>query len=354
MPDVETDVGLMDETLTDFEYGENGEKNEYEREIENTSAHETEQQFDTPASAERDSALSVILEERGGRAEDWQFVDRGNAGYHFDGENIRDPDGNIWTNPDAELHAAMLQEWREGESSFFLLPDYVERTEDTETLYITTLFVDGASGTVGWEIHAHETPILKEEGSETKAEFERSAESYAVRWEELFDEASIADNDRETAVGTVIAAEKAVETGEGAELSDEGDVEFEMAPTIGGTTKRDVELATVLKNIFNAEPLESDLFDDGPAIEKKSSTKRLIDEASLPEFEKELPLHEMKPDTIWEALGIPLPSPFQPKNNLHKSLPGFRPPAGKKLRASTTQTRPGETQLKGIRMRRAL
>ncbi|RJQ34428.1 hypothetical protein C4568_02585 [Candidatus Parcubacteria bacterium] len=358
MPDTETDVGFSDETLTDFEYAENGEKNEG---VENTNTYEREtatSNNEANSTQENATAITAILEERGGKAEDWAFVDRGNAGYQFDGKDVRGPDGEIWTNPDAALHEAMLESWREGESSVFLLPDYMERTEDKETLYITTLILDSATGTVGWEIHAHETPILKDEEVETRASDNTNTETHTVRWEEMFEEIAPVEEREETIAGTLAAAEQIAETTESTEVSGVDDQEFEsIAPSIGNASKRDMELGALLKNIFTAEPLEAAAPDDSALVEKESFTRiredeeEAAEEIALPDFEKELPLPETKAETIFHALGIPLPSPIQPRKGFRSPLPGFKPKTS--AQPKIEKRVPGETVLKGIRMRRA-
>lgn len=349
MPDTETDIGFMDETLTDFEYAETEEKNE----VEDSNTYEVEERApaSTPSAPESNPTIAAILDERGGRVEDWQFVDRGDAGYRFDGENVCDPEGNIWINPDSALHEAMLQEWHEGEGGIFLLPDYTERTEDKETLYITTLHLDGASGSVSWEIHAHETLISKEEESGTRVGNDKQIESFSVRSEEIADEVEEEHEAPETVLGVLAAAEKAEEENEMNEVSDVDDEEFEHN---ANGTQRDVQLRVLLHGILNGEPLDT----VSPEDDGEKDVVAKADEAVVPQREHPIVEKETPAEVVLRALGIPLPT--QKRSAFRAKVPGFRPATGKKIplkqeaAPAITKTRPGETKLNGIRMRKAL
>ena len=353
MPEAETDIAFMDETLADAETYEIHE----EREVETANTQETEARFDTPKSQEGTAAVQAILEERGGRPEDWAFVDRGDAGYRFDGENVRDPEGNIWTNPDAGLHQEMLEAWRAGEATVFLLPDYVERTEETETLYITTLTLD-ASGHVGWEIHAHETAIMRDEESSTFRETERSSETYAVQWEDIADELAFAEKEIEPALGMLATAE-AESTTENAEEEIAEDDAWILRDVPSKQPANDTELGTILKTIFNGDPLDAPSAGIEQAIQRERSQQHVQEdgaptvETNAPTRDQQLPLPETSAETILRSLGIPLPSPIQPHTALRTPLSGFRAPQ-KNQNVHIAKTRPGEAMRHGIRMRRAL
>lgn len=101
--------------------------------------------------------LWAVLDQKGGEEDDWTLEYKGDSGYRFDGENVRDPDGKIWMNEDAALHQEMLAQWTEGGSSIFFLPDHRESDEDRETLYVTMMIL-GERGEVTYEIRACETP----------------------------------------------------------------------------------------------------------------------------------------------------------------------------------------------------
>ncbi len=105
---------------------------------------------------EADPGTRAVMERKGGFADDWEKVDGGDYGYRFDGEQVRDAEGSVWTNPDTALHEAMLAQWKEGGEAVFFLPDHVEETDEGEILYVTQLILNG-DGSVSYEIHRHVT-----------------------------------------------------------------------------------------------------------------------------------------------------------------------------------------------------
>lgn len=127
-----------------------------------------------------ESGLQAVLEQKGGEKDDWALEYKGDSGYRFDGEHVRDPEGNIWVNEDAALHQEMLSQWSEGGDSIFFLPDHRESTGESETLYVTMMILSEA-GRVTYEIRKYETPkAAYEDGAEGG---ERSGgESSPDRW----------------------------------------------------------------------------------------------------------------------------------------------------------------------------
>jgi len=125
----------------------------------------------------------AVIDQKGG-PDSWEFHSRGDSGYWFDGEQARDPEGNVWTNEDVDLHEEMLAQWREGGNSVFFLPDYTEQTEEGEVLYVTMLIRD-ENGRITYEIYSCKTqyPNLKEEMPIPKAE-EDTVEIYSSFWSE--------------------------------------------------------------------------------------------------------------------------------------------------------------------------
>ncbi len=120
--------------------------------------------------------MQAVLEQKGGEPSDWTLAYRGDSGYHFDGENVRDLEGNVWINEDVALHQEMLAQWKEGGSAIFFLPDYCERYGDTETVYVTQMML-GEKGEVTYEIHKYETqrPRSEEENEEPDRQSDVSA-----------------------------------------------------------------------------------------------------------------------------------------------------------------------------------
>ena len=102
---------------------------------------------------------------------------KGDSGYWFDGQEVRDPDGNAWTNEDVALHQGMLAQWKDGGNTVFFLPDYREQTEEGEILYVTQLIL-GEKGGVTYEIHKHETRYPKDE--EVGEKIEEHAEAHTA------------------------------------------------------------------------------------------------------------------------------------------------------------------------------
>ncbi len=141
-------------------------------ENESREVFEYDQEEDTETaelSAFIESGHQAVLEQKGGEAQDWQLEYRGDSGYRFDGQEIRDPSGNIWANEDASLHQEMIVQWREGGSGVFFLPDHREQTDDGEVLYVTQLILD-AGGGVTYEIHKHEMTHDKEDAPDQGTE----------------------------------------------------------------------------------------------------------------------------------------------------------------------------------------
>ncbi|MBI5004190.1 hypothetical protein HZC00_03795 [Candidatus Kaiserbacteria bacterium] len=119
----------------------------------------------------------AVLEQKGGEEDDWEHAYSGDSGYWFDGQNIRDPEGNVWMNEDTTLHQEMLAQWREGGDRVFFLPDYREQTADGEILYVTQLIL-GENGLVTYEIHKHE--IMRAEDERMVQEETGVAETSAI------------------------------------------------------------------------------------------------------------------------------------------------------------------------------
>lgn len=357
--ETEVDFAFTGETLDfdDFETrNETGEENVAEEERQNDFTNDNRQQDQgAEEGGAGDRGLLAVMDQKGGRSEDWQFVDRGDAGYRFDGSDIRDPDGAIWNNPDAALHADMLAAWREGDSATFLLPDYTERTDEKETLYITTLELDKETGNVSWSIHAHETILPKDDESVVNAPTERATESYAVRWDENF-ENDAAKDDVEQALNAALAAEEAqrVET-EDAENTE-----------VFHTTD-DASLHALLAEILTADRLEnsgsplentrrkSPVSEASPIDAVTADTREHASTSSVPQV-PEIEMHEQRTDTILRALGLgPVLSPYV-IDNIPGSVPakGSRPITGIRLRERAPHNRPGTgSTLNGIRMERA-
>lgn len=146
----ETEDYVDEEYASEPEHIEHEPRQEENREFEGTSEDEG-----ILEAKELDHGTHAVLEHKGGEADDWELAYWGDSGYRFDGECIRDPDGNVWMNEDRELHEEMLAQWKEGGEVVFFLPDYRESEDDVEVLYVTQLIL-GADGRVTYEIHKHE------------------------------------------------------------------------------------------------------------------------------------------------------------------------------------------------------
>lgn len=117
---------------------------------------------DAPESTELiEPGKQAAIDRMGGDAKDWERTYSG-GGYSFDGEQVRDSEGNVWTNEDPVLQKEMLVQWKEGGNSVFFLPDHIRQTEDGEILSITTLILD-ENRNVSFEIHEMKTTYDKEE-----------------------------------------------------------------------------------------------------------------------------------------------------------------------------------------------
>lgn len=166
----ETEDFVDEEFLTAAEQSvEDVSSAEYEeRETFESSGSETSNEAEPQEVIE--PGRQAVLDQKGGESNDWQLEYKGDSGYHFDGQEVRDPDGNVWTNEDTALHQEMVAQWKEGGSAIFFLPDYREQTEDREILYVTQLILS-EKGDVMYEIHKHETIYPKEEeaGEENEA-----------------------------------------------------------------------------------------------------------------------------------------------------------------------------------------
>ena len=147
----------------------------------------------------------AVLEQKGGEARDWELEYKGDSGYWFDGQEVRDPDGNAWTNEDVALHQGMLAQWKDGGNTVFFLPDYREQTEEGEILYVTQLIL-GEKGGVTYEIHKHETRYPKDE--EVGEKIEEHAEAHTASRSEIMGYFRDADERGRTA-DTLISVDKA-------------------------------------------------------------------------------------------------------------------------------------------------
>lgn len=174
----ETEDFVDEEFLTAAEQGvEDVSSAEYEEgETFESSGSETSNEAEPQEVTEL--GRQAVLGQKGGEPSDWQLEYKGDSGYHFDGQEVRDPDGNVWTNEDTALHQEMVAQWKEGGSAIFFLPDYREQMEDREILYVTQLILS-EKGDVTYEIHKHETIYPKEEEADEKNE------AYAVALAEL-------------------------------------------------------------------------------------------------------------------------------------------------------------------------
>lgn len=160
-----------------------------ERAEEESSPERDERQFEyeehdieAEEHEEIEPGTQAVLEQKGGEAEDWELAYRGDSGYRFDGEYIRDPDGNVWMNDDRELHEEMLAQWKEGGESVFFLPDYRESGDGVDILYVTQLIL-GDNGRVTYEIHKHETYRAEDEMNVPIEEAESHAELLCEEYE---------------------------------------------------------------------------------------------------------------------------------------------------------------------------
>ncbi|MDE1925086.1 MAG: hypothetical protein KGH79_02815 [Patescibacteria group bacterium] len=116
----------------------------------------------------------AVLDQKGGEPNDWTLEYKGDSGYRFDGQNVRDPEGNIWVNEDEALHQEMLAQWTESGSSVFFLPDYHEVSEEGKTLYVTTMIL-GEKGEVTYEIHKYEAQYPRPEDVQTESPIDHTS-----------------------------------------------------------------------------------------------------------------------------------------------------------------------------------
>jgi len=169
----ETEDGIGEELFDDLEARAEAERIiEDEPEESNAAAGKENTTEEKP---ELDIGKQALLEHSRGKPEDWQLEHKGDSGYRFDGEVVRNPEGNEWGQGDKSLDRETLESLKEAfedkRSEVIFLPEYTERTEDKETLYVTMLIL-GEKGGLTYEIHKHETPLSKEE--EAYSEFERT------------------------------------------------------------------------------------------------------------------------------------------------------------------------------------
>jgi hypothetical protein len=183
--------------------------NEVESAVEREVSEDSEFDTEGPIESEEERELvepgkQAVLDQKGGEPDDWNLEYKGNSGYRFDGENVRDPDGNIWVNEDEALHQEMLAQWSEGGSTNFFLPDYVETTEESETLFITTMILS-EKGDLSYEIHSRVTFFPKHEDisapSPEYGELERDHET--VSFEETVESIHVrAESEHQTSAET--------------------------------------------------------------------------------------------------------------------------------------------------------
>jgi len=161
--------------------------------------------------------------ERGGNAGDW-IVDSRTGGFHWDGENILNPEGNVWINSDSEMHEQILGAFQNSEASVFL-PDYEERKDEGDfirvELYVTQLHLDKETSEVSYSIVKNETWIPKEDPEHGSRASDRNTESYTAGWgDEIFDEVPANDNSEDARLVAYAAEYAEAFEKESAEISD--------------------------------------------------------------------------------------------------------------------------------------
>lgn len=256
-PEIEFSAG-EEPAIDQFEYQRSEEFAEHSPEAE--SGNE-------PVADERpiDPGLEALLDHSGGRPEDWQVVGKGSGEYRFDGEHIVDRAGNVWTNPDAESHEALLEQWHEGGDAIFFLPDYAETKEadgaTIETLYVTQLELDRQTGGVSWTISSHETISYEDETESTPdAKRESPSPEGAAHWEEFFGQRPANDNLEQAAAVFETAAHASV-----AERAEAGD----------SLERADARLDGLLARLSTATGAVR-LSATAPAPEREERTPRLV------------------------------------------------------------------------------
>jgi len=138
-----------------------------------------------------DPAIASVVERGNGSISDWEVYKKGEDGYTFDGENIRDGGGEIWTNPDSAMHEQIIAAFKEGETTV-PLPDHTEKRDEGDCirieLYVTQLHL--SENRISWSIVKNETIIWKEkeEGEENDPARHEApdAGAYASEWSETF------------------------------------------------------------------------------------------------------------------------------------------------------------------------
>lgn len=204
---------------------------EIEHDFEHESPEETEREDEESEDSKEEKevlepGLQAVLDQKGGEKDDWILEYRGDSGYHFDGEHVRDPDGNVWTNEDTALHQEMLTQWTEGGNSIFFLPDYRELTEDRDTLFVT-MMVLGEKGEVTYEIHKFETLKETYENDTESSEEGTDTETRYADLSEEEDEPALAEESFEY---SVFETEMQMTGTESASTSEEPSQEVHVAP----------------------------------------------------------------------------------------------------------------------------
>jgi len=254
----ETEDFVDEEFLTDAEESvENTSSAEYEeRETFELSDNETNKDAEPQELIEPNR--QAVLDQKGGEPSDWQLEYKGDSGYHFDGQDVRDPEGNVWTNEDTALHQEMVAQWKEGGSAIFFLPDYREQMEDREILYVTQLILSEKGG-VTYEIHKHETIYPKDEGVvEKKEEYTEALAGLRLDTTEDFRDANELESGAETPMSIEAAEGLGMNDSEPVEVADEISPQ-EVIPTIETESVESVandpiaEMPLMADNVDSAE-----------------------------------------------------------------------------------------------------
>lgn len=126
----------------------------------------------------------AILDQKGGDPNSWVLESSG-AGFIFDGENVRGPDGAVWQNADTALHQEMLMQWKEGGPQVFFLPEHKVEGETFEATYSTLLMLS-EEREVTYAIYSHTIAIPRTESIQPEEKFRTSQEVSPRSFEDLY------------------------------------------------------------------------------------------------------------------------------------------------------------------------
>ncbi|MEX2029230.1 MAG: hypothetical protein WD963_01985 [Candidatus Paceibacterota bacterium] len=183
MDTFDTSEEVMDEIdieQSELDSGYNFELDSRDQEYENTNEHETriEEESGEKSIENEDEEKTISIGEfvmgmRGGNEEDWKLT-YNEEGNKFDGKELFDQGGNSLTEVirNSEItadkileHDDLLYHLANNPEQPYMLPDWVERTEDREIIHVTVAVAD-KEGNVRYETWSHKEEIKKEEEKE--------------------------------------------------------------------------------------------------------------------------------------------------------------------------------------------